>query len=240
VCVETVSPPAAHGDPPAIDKTEGKAIPEIRFNDLADASAYARDAKPFTSALLLRGIDLFVDAERHWKRRRGRPTKPIAKGETPEEFAGSCASTVALNIAVKSMQQLDLSPVFTPYEDLPSHAAPAIAFAMFLASQIGSELAAEGIELDFWKQAANTAEGFFLLYPDEERVKHITKVMETFRAIAGDCRDDTRKWGELLANWVHAYVHQWTIEDERLRNRDLLPGFANLLNLVLYLVKTLK
>jgi len=196
------------------------------------ADSYNLDDKPFTRALFLRASKYQDEATGDLKEMSGR-TKPVAEPQTLEEFAASCAATIAYHVTTQARKRIGHKATFLPYDPVPNYAQMVVAFSLFVLIGIQGQLKAEGIELDFSKLAARTGNLFFLFHPDEDKLKHINEGIEAFRAVAQSDAGNVKDWHDNLMQLIPIYVLQWTTDDQEFKDLDCIHLFGSMLSSLL-------
>lgn len=200
------------------------------------AETYNLGDKPFTKALLLRGSEYQDDAKSQYRELGGR--RPFTEDNTIEEFAASCAVTVAYHITTRSMESIARGLVFMPYEPPPKEAPMVVAFSLSILVGIYGQLEAEGIKIDFREATMDTANLFYLCHPDHERAQYAMEGIKVFQALAEQTdRDNVKKWHDNLMELIPIYVLQWTTENAELKKLDHIPLFGSMLSTLLKAVQ---
>jgi hypothetical protein len=200
------------------------------------ADTYKLADKPFTRALLLRASHYQDEAERDLKKMVER-TKPIAQDKTFNEFAASCAVTIAYHITTEAMKNTGHDAAFLPSTPVPKYAPMVVAYSLFLLTGIQGQLQAEGVELNFREMAADTANLFFMTHPDEEGAKNAMEGIKAFQIVARGNGNNVKDWHDNLMQLIPMYVLQWTTENQELKKHDFVPLFGSLLSSLLKAVE---
>jgi len=200
------------------------------------AESYSLDDKPFTKALLLRGSQYQDDAKSQYRELRGR--RPFTEDKTLEEFAASCAITVAYHITTRSMESIGRELVFPVHEPPTKEALMVVAFSLTILAGIYGQLEAESIKIDFNEASAGTANLFYLYRPDNERAKYALEGIKMFQALVEELdRENLKEWYDNLMELIPIYVFQWTSENPELKKVDHIPLFASMLSTLLKAVQ---
>lgn len=200
------------------------------------ADTYKLADRPFTKALLSRSSQYQDEAEQHLKKMVGR-IKPIAQDKTFNEFAASCAVTIAYHITTEAMKNIGRDPAFLPYTPVPTHAPMVVAYSLFVLAGVRGQLQAEGIELDFREMAVDTANLFFMAHPDAERAKNAMEGIKAFQSVTKADVDNVKVWHDNLMQLIPMYVLQWTTENQELKKHDFIPLFGSMLSSLLKTVE---
>ena len=95
--------------------------------------------KQFTQALLLRASQYQDEAVQDLKEMAGR-TKPIVEDKTLNEFAASCAATIAHHITTEAIKNIGRNAAFLPYDPVPKYAPMVVAFSLFVLAGLQGQL----------------------------------------------------------------------------------------------------
>ena len=158
---------------------------------------------------------------------------PIKKDKTVEEFAASCAATIAHEITIKAMEHNNLSAVFSPNKPVPKYSSKVIAFSLFVLSGINYGLKGEGIDLDFHKLAIRTTSLFYMFHLANDTAKYLNEGFNEFYDITQSGDLNYAEWHNHISELIPIYVCQWTSSNEELRNTDLIPAFGFLISSLL-------
>ena len=67
-------------------------------------------------------------------------TKPVAQPQTLEEFAASCAATIACHVTTQARKRIGHKATFLPYDPVPNYALMVDAFSLFVLIGIQGQL----------------------------------------------------------------------------------------------------
>ena len=199
---------------------------------LEQAQNYDLNDKPFTKALILRASHYQDDGIRNIKKMVGR-IGPIKKDKTIEEFAASCAATIAHDITIKAVEHNNLSAVFPPNKSVPKYSSKVLAFSLLIISGINFGLKEEGIDLNFREVAISATKLFFMLHLAEDITQYLNKGFQEFYTITQSNDLNYTEWHNHISELIPIYVCQWTSDNEELRNTDLIPAFGFLISSLL-------
>lgn len=111
------------------------------------ANSFDLGQRNFTKALLLRASHYQDEAMKNLK-------VNAREGKTLNEFAASCAATVAHHVTTEAMKSIGREAVFLPHDPVPNYAHMAVAFSLFVLAGLHGQIKQEGLELDFKELAA--------------------------------------------------------------------------------------
>lgn len=186
--------------------------------------------KPFTEALILRASKYQDEAKQDLIKILGRIRPITQQDNTLNEFASSCAITIARNITSMAMDNIDHEKVFLPYTPLPKYAGLAVAYSIFLLVGIHGELEAEGIKTDSKEMMIDIANLHYMSHPDKERAENAMDGIHMFQFLVKSGGKNIEDWHDNLMKLIPLYVLQWTTEDQQLKQQDFIPLFGSMLN----------
>jgi hypothetical protein len=193
------------------------------------AESYDLSDKPFAKALLFRASHYQDTAKEVYAALGGR--RPFTEDPTLEEFAASCAVTIAHYITTRSMESIGRELCFMPYNPPPKDAPMVVAFSLMILAGIYGQLEADGIKIDFREATMDTANLFYLFRPDNERAQYAIEGIQMFQALAEQTdRDNIRKWNASLMELIPVYVLQWTTDNDELKKFDHISLFGSMLS----------
>jgi hypothetical protein len=99
-----------------------------KHNRKEQAETYNLSDKPFANALILRGSQYQDEAKSQYRELGGR--RPFTEDKTLEEFAASCAVTIAYHITTRAMESIGRGLVFMPSDPPPKEAPMVVAFSL--------------------------------------------------------------------------------------------------------------
>jgi hypothetical protein len=194
------------------------------------AKTYDLDDKPFAKALLLRASE-YQDKSIHDYRMVG-GNRPLNEHTTLEQFAASCAATVAYHVTTRAMMSIGKN-LFVPYQPVPADAPVCVAFSLYVLAAIHNHLETEGIKLDFDEVTVRTTNNFYLLHRDNEAAEHIITGIKVFQSLTSSDHENATKWHDNLTQLMFAYVLQWTTDNLELKKQDFVQLFGNMLSSLL-------
>ena len=93
---------------------------------LEQANGYEINDKPFTEALMLRASHYQDESIKKTKKMAGR-IGLVKKDKTLKEFIASCAATIAHEITIESIKNINMSAAFIPQNPVPKYASKVLA-----------------------------------------------------------------------------------------------------------------
>jgi hypothetical protein len=189
------------------------------------AAAIDLEGKPIAKALLLRGAEYQDDAILFAKRMGSKRT--VADEGSLNEFAASCAATVAAKVTYDALKALGRPDAFFPYEPVPNYAPMVVAFSLFVLESTCAHLKAEKVDLDFPTVAAQTAGLFFVSHPEAERIENAKRGIGAFQSVAQIDVPHVKEWRDTFFKIVPMYVLQWTTTKQDLKAIDFNELFAS-------------
>ena len=198
---------------------------------LERAATFDLEGKPIAKALLLRAAQ-YQDEAILYARQMGIASS-VSEEKSLNDFAAGCAVTIAHKITTDAQEIIGQRSVFLPYDEVPKHARMVVAFSLFVLECIHAHLKSEEIELDFAKDAAETAGLFFAGHPHKERLEHAMRGIATFQSAAQTNLSTVKDLQDGLYKMVPLYILQWTTTNEGMKKVDSNRLFASMLHLFL-------
>jgi hypothetical protein len=211
-------------------------FPGKKLSSIERIKQYDLAEKPFAYALLHRAA-ASVDEHGREARKITGCTLPYRTPASLEEEASSAAVIIAHHVTFMAMKNIGRNPVFWPGDPLPKDGPMVIAFSLFALTLIHGNLKSEEIHIDFMKAGTNTACLFFLVHPEEERIRFAMQGIEAFRAAALSGHPKVEEWQVTLSSLVQNYVLSYSVTDERVQNCDWNGLFGKMLSSLLACVE---
>lgn len=154
--------------------------------------------------------------------------KELEEEKSVDDLCASSIVTLSVYIASEAAKKNGLKSFFPPFDEVPKHIVPLVAFACLVTLSLHALLDGDGVKTDLNNLSARSASNFFPMWEKEKMVPHALAGQNLLKKICASDEEGVKEWRSNLHNMTNFFVLQWDSENEEIKKIDFLDLFGKL------------